>query len=106
LNLILKIWQLRLYLGAILYKQGGKMDREKYVKFLEEALRFEDTSCHDRKAYWGSNMKVTKFRIFPPITGHGCINNTKTGIQGFAYGRIMAIIKSGTLRYPSSINIR
>lgn len=33
-------WELRLYLGAIVYKEID--DKDKYIAFLEEALKFED----------------------------------------------------------------
>ncbi len=35
-----KIWRLRLYLGALTFSRLG--DKESYVRFLEEALKFDD----------------------------------------------------------------
>jgi len=35
-----RFWKLRLYLGAIAFKEKDK--KEEYVKFLEEAIKFED----------------------------------------------------------------
>lgn len=35
-----KLWRLRLYLGAIAYKEAD--NKEKYIKFLEDAIRYED----------------------------------------------------------------
>jgi len=101
-----KIWQLRLYLGAILYKQGGKMDREKYVKFLEEALRFEDHPAMIERLL-GNIYESYKDPDFSANYWAWVYNNTKDrDTRLWAYGRIMAIIKSGNLKDPSSINIR
>ncbi len=74
LNYNPKIWRLRLYLAAIGYKE--KDNKEKYVKFLEDAIKYEDhpamierllgniyeqiKSPDEAAKYWVSIYKKTK----------------------------------------------
>ncbi len=69
-----KMWKLRIYLGAIAYKE--KNDKEKYIKFLEDAIKYEDhpailerllgniyeqiKSADEAAKYWVSVYKTTK----------------------------------------------
>ncbi|MFP4467321.1 MAG: tetratricopeptide repeat protein [Candidatus Goldiibacteriota bacterium] len=95
-----KNWKLRFYLGAMLYRQEGRLDRERYVKFLEEALKFDDHPAiierllgniyeqykppREAADYWLEIIKTTKD---PQTKAH-------------AQKRIIHLIKTGQLRNP------
>jgi tetratricopeptide (TPR) repeat protein len=95
------IWQLRLYLGAILYKD--KYGTKNYVKFLEEALQFNDHPAIIERLlgniyetykkpdeivkYWVKTYRITK--------------DKRT--RDFAYGRIMFFLSEHKVSDPSMI---
>lgn len=94
-------WKLRLYLGAIVYKEVE--DKEKYVSFLEEALKFDDhpaiierilghiyeqyKSPDEVVLYWIKIYKITKDKE----------------TRQHAYNKIMQYIQTGVLKNPGLI---
>ncbi len=101
-----KIWQLRLYLGAILYKKGGELDREKYVKFLEEALKFDDHPAMLERILGNiyETYKEPEFCVNYWLKVYEKTKDKDTRI--WAYNRIMKILSSGNLKNPPAINVR
>ncbi|PKL91586.1 MAG: hypothetical protein CVV21_06060 [Candidatus Goldiibacteriota bacterium HGW-Goldbacteria-1] len=96
-----KIWQLRLYLGAILYKQENK--ESEYIKLLEDALRFEDHPAIVERIL-GNIYEQIKTPQFAAEYWAGIYIKTKDKkTRDFAYQRVEAIIKEGRLTNPSAV---
>ena len=96
-----KMWQLRLYLGAILFKQDNK--ESEYIKLLEDALRFEDHPAIVERIL-GNIYEQIKPPQFTAEYWAGIYKKTKDkNTREFAYSRVEAIIKEGRLTDPSAV---
>ena len=96
-----KMWRLRMYLGAIGYKEAD--NKEKYVKFLEEALDYKDHPAmlerllgNIYEQYKPADEVVKYWLKIYKNTG-----DDKT--KRHAYERIISYIKSGKLKNPGLI---
>jgi len=96
-----EMWQLRLYLGAILFKQENK--ESEYIKLLEDALRFEDHPAIVERIL-GNIYEQIKPPQFAAEYWAGIYMKTKDKkTREFAYQRVEAIIKEGRLTNPSAV---
>jgi len=96
-----EMWQLRLYLGAILFKQENK--ESEYIKLLEDALRFEDHPAIVERIL-GNIYEQIKPPQFTAEYWAGIYMKTKDKkTREFAYNRVEAIIKEGRLTNPSAV---
>jgi tetratricopeptide (TPR) repeat protein len=96
-----QFWKLRLYMGAIIFKQKG--DTLKYISLLEEAVKFSDhPAMLDRML--GAIYETTKLPDEAAYYWAKLYKNTKDRqSRVMAFSRIQLIIEKGTLKNPEAI---
>ncbi|HRU39427.1 MAG TPA: hypothetical protein P5511_06075 [Candidatus Goldiibacteriota bacterium] len=96
-------WKLRFYLAAITYNELD--DKENYVKYLEEALKFNDRPAMI-ETLLGNIYEQYKPADFCAEYWVWVYKNTSDARnRDFAYKRILAIIESGRLKNPGKIRL-
>ncbi len=99
-----KMWRLRMYLGAIGYKEAE--NKEKYVKFLEEALKYEDHPAMLERLL--GNI-YEQYKPADEVVKYWLKIYKKAGddkTKRYAYKQIIKHIKSGELKNPGLIRKR
>jgi tetratricopeptide (TPR) repeat protein len=96
-----KIWRLRLYLGALTFSKLG--EKEKYVKFLEEALKFDD---HPQmiETLLGNIYAQYKEPDETAMYWAGILKNSKhADSRKWAEEKITEMISEGRIKEPEKI---
>ncbi|MBN2754050.1 MAG: hypothetical protein JXR81_04205 [Candidatus Goldbacteria bacterium] len=96
-----KMWQLRLYLGAILFKQDNK--EGEYIKLLEDALRFEDHPAVVERILGNIYEQIKTPQFAAEYWAGIYVKSKDKKTRQFAYDRVEAIIKEGRLTDPSAV---
>lgn len=94
-------WELRFYMGAIIYKQKG--ETLKYVGLLEDAIKFKDHPAILERML-GNIYEITKTPDRAALYWAGLYKTTKDKqSRNFAFNRIQEIIKQGKLKNPGAV---
>ncbi len=96
-----KMWQLRLYLGAILFKQDNK--EGEYIKLLEDALKFEDHPAIVERILGNIYEQIKTPQSAAEYWAEIYTKTKDKKTRQFAYERVEAIIKEGKLTNPAAV---